>query len=187
MTLSTQFPYSSSFERIDTHSSDARSLQKGEILVTPKPSHQGGGAIARMYLPRSRYYYWEQLTNYPRWREYFPDLTRSELLPASASAPTTSKRLYQVGTKNFILLSIQVEIYLKVIEVPQQQIQFRLEKGSFSSFSADLSLQDWQEGTLLTYAVQAVPTIPIPQMFLQQALQLELPANMRQMRRVLAY
>ena len=78
-----------------------------------------------------------------------------------------------------------LEVYLNVIEVVQQQIQFRLERGTFVDFAADLSLQDCQDGTLLTYAVQATPNIPIPTMFIQQAMQLELPANMRTMRRVI--
>ena len=76
-----------------------------------------------------------------------------------------------------MFFTAQVEVYLNVIEVVQQQIQFRLETGTFDDFAADLSLQDCQDGTLLTYAVQATPNIPIPTMFIQQAMQLELPAN----------
>jgi hypothetical protein len=38
---------------------------------------------------------------------------------------------------------------------------------------------------LLTYTVQATPNIPIPSIFIQQAMNLELPENMRKMRQVL--
>ena len=112
--------------------------------------------------------------------QYFPDITKSEVLHRGEV-----KRLYQAAKKAFLFFTAQVEVYLNVIEVVQQQIQFRLERGTFTDFAADLSLQDCQDGTLLTYAVQATPNIPIPTMFIQQAMQLELPANMRKMRQVI--
>jgi hypothetical protein len=40
-------------------------------------------------------------------------------------------------------------------------------------------------GTLLAYTVQATPNIPIPSIFIQQAINLELPANLCKMRQVL--
>lgn len=161
-------------------------LMQGEIFVTQKPhAGWGGAATAQMYLPLSRQTCWQQLTNYPRWVQYCPDLIRSEVIAQPTKDQPGMTRLYQVGSKNFILFSAQVEIYLKVFEISQEQIQFRLEKGSFVDFSADLLLQDHQSGTLLTYSVSATPNFPIPGMFIQQALQLELPANMRQMRQVL--
>ncbi|PHM06495.1 cyclase, partial [Nostoc sp. 'Peltigera malacea cyanobiont' DB3992] len=40
-------------------------------------------------------------------------------------------------------------------------------------------------GTILAYTVQATPLIPIPSIFIQQAMNLELPANMRKMRQVM--
>ncbi|MCD8488459.1 MAG: cyclase [Desertifilum sp.] len=162
-------------------------LMHGEILVTQRPHQNWGGAAAtaQMYLPLSRQTCWQHLTDYPRWVQYCPDLTRSEILAPPTPSKPGCKRLYQVGSKNFILFSTQVEIYLQVFEISQQQIQFRLEKGSFVDFSADLLLQDHRDGTLLSYSVAATPNFPIPGMFIQQALQLELPANLRQMRQVL--
>jgi hypothetical protein len=95
------------------------------------------------------------------------------------------QRLYQVAEKSFVFLTVQVEIYLNVFKVEGEQIQFRLEKGTFTDFTADLKLQDFGNGTLLTYSVQATPNIPIPTVFIQQGMQMELPRNMRQMRQVL--
>ncbi|MBC6422684.1 MAG: hypothetical protein GDA43_18290 [Hormoscilla sp. SP5CHS1] len=63
-----------------------------------------------------------------------------------------------------------MEIYLQVTEIPSRQIQFRLESGTFENFSADLDLEDYSDGTLITYKVQATPTFPIPAVFIQQAL-----------------
>ena len=85
----------------------------------------------------------------------------------------------------FSFFTAQVEVYLNVCEVVQQQIQFRLEQGTFIDFAADLKLQDLGTGTLLTYAVQATPNIPVPTVFIQQAMHLELPENMRKMRQVI--
>jgi hypothetical protein len=153
----------------------------GEILVETRSHSSWGGAVtATMYLPVVRSHVWQQVTDYPRWVQYFPDVTKSEVLHRGEA-----KRLYQAAKKAFLFFTAQVEVYLNVIEVVQQQIQFRLERGTFVDFAADLSLQDCQGGTLLTYAVQATPNIPIPTMFIQQAMQLELPANMRKMRQVI--
>ena len=156
-------------------------LIEGRILVKTRSHSDWGGAVsATMYLPLVRSHVWQQVTDYPRWVQYFPDITKSEVLHRGEV-----KRLYQAAKKAFLFFTAQVEVYLNVIEVVQQQIQFRLERGTFTDFAADLSLQDCQDGTLLTYAVQATPNIPIPTMFIQQAMQLELPANMRKMRQVI--
>lgn len=157
------------------------SLLRGEILVQTRSHSAWGGAVtAQMYLPISRKDAWQQLTDYPRWVQYFPDVIKSEVLHRGEK-----KRLYQVARKAFLFFTAQVEVYLNVFEVVQQQIQFRLEKGTFVDFTADLKLQDCSGGTLLTYAVQATPNIPIPTVFIQQAMHMELPENMRRMRQEL--
>jgi hypothetical protein len=163
-------------------------LLSGEIL-TKAGSHStwGGRVTALMYLPKVRSHIWQQLTDYSRWVEFFPDIICSQVLPGGGKQ--TYKRLYQVAKKAFLLFTAQVEVYLRVLEsVPNeasQKIQFRMEQGNFLDFSADLVLQDWGGGTLLKYAVQATPDFPVPTVFIQQAMQLELPANMRKMRQVL--
>jgi carbon monoxide dehydrogenase subunit G len=156
-------------------------LLQGEILVQTRSHSAWGGAVtARMYIPVTRSRVWQQLTDYPRWVQYFPDVIRSEVLHRGEV-----KRLYQVARKAFLFFTAQVEVYLNVCEDVQQEIQFRLEQGTFNDFTADLKLADCGTGTLLTYAVQATPHIPIPSVFIQQAMQFELPANMRKMRQVL--
>lgn len=161
--------------------SQQKALLQGEILVETRSHSAWGGAVtAQMYLPIKRSSVWQQLTDYPRWVQYFPDVTKSEVLYQGQV-----KRLYQVAQKSFMFLTAQVEIYLNVFEVQGQHIQFRLEKGTFTDFTADLKLQDFGNGTLLTYSVQATPNIPIPTVFIQQAMHMELPENMRKMRQVL--
>jgi len=160
---------------------ERKALEQGKILVEAKPHRAcGGTAVAQMHLPSRRNHLWQQLTDYPRWVEYFPNLTVSRVLPPRDRQG--GKRIHQVGCKNFILFSAQVEIYLQVTEIPSRQIQFRLESGTFENFSADLDLEDYSNGTLITYSVQATPNFPIPAVFIQQALQLEMPKNMQQMR-----
>ncbi|MBW4642986.1 MAG: cyclase [Goleter apudmare HA4340-LM2] len=156
-------------------------LLQGEILVEMGSHTKWGGAVtAWMYVPLVRSQVWQQVTDYPRWVQYFPDITKSEVLYKGEA-----KRLYQAAQKAFLFFTAQVEIYLNVVEILGQQIQFRMEKGTFEDFKANLALQDCGNGTLLAYNVQATPNIPIPAIFIQQAMNFELPANMRKMRQVL--
>ncbi|MBD2295919.1 cyclase [Anabaena sphaerica FACHB-251] len=156
-------------------------LIQGEILLQTR-SHTmwGGNVTASMYLPLVRSHVWQQITDYPRWVQYFPDITKSEIISKGEV-----KFLYQTAQKAFLFFTAQVEIYLNVVEVLGQQIQFRMEKGTFQDFHANLELKDMGNGTLLAYTVQATPNIPIPSIFIQQAMNLELPENMRKMRQVL--
>lgn len=164
------------------HQTEQAALLRGEILLKTRAHTAWGGAvIASMYVPLTRAQAWQQVSDYPRWVQYFPDLTHSQVLDLNQS----SKRLYQVATKTFLFLSIRAEIYLKVVEILHRQIKFYLEKGSFTDFAADLKLEDCGTGTVLTYSVQATPSIPVPSVFIQQAMHLDLPANMRQMRQVM--
>ncbi|NJP12061.1 MAG: cyclase [Leptolyngbyaceae cyanobacterium RU_5_1] len=165
-------------------------LLRGEVLVETRAHSAWGAAVtAQMYLPLEREKAWQQLIDYPRWVQYFPDISQSRVLSQEntgmSSTTGESKRLYQAASKTFLMLTVQVGVYLRVVETACQQIRFRLESGNFNDFSADLKLKDLANGTLLTYVVQATPTIPIPSMFIQQAIHLDLPANMRRMRQVL--
>ncbi|MBW4683690.1 MAG: cyclase [Komarekiella atlantica HA4396-MV6] len=156
-------------------------LVQGEILVQTRSHKAWGGAVtAWMYLPMVRSQVWQQLTDYPRWVQYFPDITKSEVMSRGEV-----KYLYQAAQKAFFFFTAQVEIYLHVVEVLGQQIQFQMEKGTFEDFAANLELKDCGNGTLLAYTVQATPLIPIPSVFIQQAMNFELPTNMRKMRQVL--
>ncbi|MGF1567426.1 MAG: SRPBCC family protein [Nodosilinea sp.] len=165
---------------------DQIALLRGDIIV--KGHTRGGGAAAvtaHMYVPLHRAQVWPQVTNYRRWTQFFPNITHSEVLETVKTASHRYRRLYQVGCKGFMALTAKVEIYLKVVETACDRIQFCLERGTFSHFAADLHLQDLQTGTLVTYAVQATPTIPVPTFLIEQAMKADLPGNMRQMRRVL--
>ncbi|MDX2239550.1 MAG: SRPBCC family protein [Leptolyngbyaceae cyanobacterium bins.302] len=164
-------------------------LLRGEVLLETKAHTAWGAAVmAQMYVPRPRPHVWQQLTDYPRWQQYFIDITQSHLLSTENPHPADAvieKRLYQAASKSFLFLHIQVKAYLRVVETLERRIQFRLESGSFQDFAADLRLRTHGEGTLLTYYVQATPLIPIPSMVIQQAIHLDLPANMRKMRQVI--
>lgn len=167
---------------------DRTRLLNGEILIQSEPhTHWGAAATARMFLPCRQSSVWRQITDYPQWVSFFPDITRSEVM--SDRPETGWKRIYQAASKNFLVFQAQVEIHLKVFEQvltdARHQIQFRMEQGTFENFSADLHLEDYRGGTVLTYHVQATPNIPVPSMLIQQAIRLDLPANLEQMRRVL--
>lgn len=164
-----------------------QALLDGEILLETRSHTAWGGAVtAQMYLSRSRADVWQDVTNYPRWVQYFPDIIHSEVLGSSGDSARGGKRLYQAARKAFLMVTAEVEVYLRVFEIANkdawQSIQFCFERGSFNDFFADLKLQDYGRGTLLTYAVQATPTIPVPSMLIQQAMRLDLPQNMRSLR-----
>lgn len=157
-------------------------LHRGRVLIETHPHGLMGGAVsAKMYVKAPRADLWQKLTTYSRWVEYFPNITRSEIIESNQNA----HRLYQVGRKAFLALAAEVEIYLKVYEDAFHSIQFRLEKGTFKDFGADLTLQDWQNGTLLSYTVQATPLIPVPSFLIEQGMRQDLPGNMEHMRKVL--
>jgi hypothetical protein len=164
---------------------EARLLQ-GEIVLQTRPHSAWGGAVtAQMYVPSERPQVWQKLIDYPNWVKYFPSLTQSQILSVQTQ-PRSHKQLYQTAGKTFLVFTAQVEIYLKAIETVNplwHKIQFQLEKGSFRDFAALLKLQDYQTGTLLTYSVQATPSVPIPTQVIQEGIRLDLPVNMRSMRR----
>lgn len=167
---------------------DWRALLSGKVLLEAQAYLTWGGAVkAKMYLPLTQTHVWQQLTDYPHWVNYFPDLTHSQILQKDSRADLPYRRLYQAASKTFLNLSAKVEVYLQVYEVAQQTIQFRLEKGDLLNFSADLNLQSYGDGTLLTYAVRSVPSFPVPAFFIQQMMSFALPANMQQMRQVLCH
>lgn len=165
-------------------------LINGEVLLNTRSySFCGGAVTAEMYVPKTRLHVWQQVTAYSQWVHFFPDLIRSEVLAKGDVLAQGTQRLYQVARKTFFLLSVQVEIYLKAIESSHHtagnRIRFEMEKGTFQDFEAELHLQDFEQGTLLTYTVQATPTIPVPSAFIQEAMKLDLPSNMKKMRQVI--
>ncbi|MGG6241194.1 SRPBCC family protein [Nodosilinea sp. AN01ver1] len=164
---------------------DQVALLRGDVLLKSQTNRDGGAVTAHIYVPLARPQIWPQVTNYSCWTQYFPNIVHSEVLETVKTATQRYRRLYQVGRKGFMLLTAQVEIYLKVVETTCEAIQFRLEQGTFSHFAADLHLQDFSQGTLLSYSVQAAPTIPVPSFLIEQAMKTDLPGNMKQMRRVL--
>jgi hypothetical protein len=161
-------------------------LLQGEVLLKTRAYNALGGAVtAQMYLPVGRSQVWANLTDYTRWVQYFPDIIQSEILESNSQRPHRGHRLYQAARKNFLMLTAQVDIHLRVFENLQRQIRFRMERGSFHDFSAEIILEDYGEGTVLTYSVEATPLIPVPSLFIEQAMRHDLPGNMRQMRQVI--
>lgn len=173
-------------EEIPFNSATLTALIRGDILLSTRSQSAFGGAVtARMYLPIMRSQVWTQITNYASWVHYFPDITCSKILEHNTELPHRGHRLYQAAQKTFFLFTAQVDVYLRVFENMQRQIRFRMERGSFNDFTANLTLEDCGDGTVLTYSVEATPAIPVPSLFIEQAMRQDLPGNMRQMRRVI--
>ena len=169
-----------------------RSLLEGDIIISSQKSGRGAAVIAKMYVPLMRQQTWQHLTDYSQWVHYFPDIVHSQVLEVKKHSQThpVTRRLYQVARKAFLMFSAQVEIYLQVIETLHQKVQFRFERGTFSDFAADLTLEDLSfeggaQGTLITYSVKATPTMPVPSFLIEQAIRHDLPGNMKTMRQVM--
>lgn len=186
-TLSTSATPESTSIRSEVTLQQEYSLMQGDVLISTTPREGGAAVTATMYVPLVRSQTWQRLTDYSKWVHYFPDIVHSQVLEVkrqSKSHPMT-RRLYQVARKAFMMFSAQVEIYLQVIETVHQKIQFRFERGTFSDFAADLTLEDYGQGTLITYSVKATPLIPVPSFLIEQAIRHDLPGNMKTMRRVM--
>lgn len=70
-------------------------------ISTDKLAYSLGGAVtATMYVPLMRSQVWQQITDYPRWVQYFPDVTKSEVLQRGEA-----KRLYQAAQKAFLFFT----------------------------------------------------------------------------------
>ncbi len=165
--------------------SSLEKLLRGEVLLNPQAHTAKGGAVsATMYIPRDRAAVWALLTHYSRWTEYFPDITKSDVVIEFSAH---RKRLCQSARKTFFMMNVTVDIHLNAIETPDRQIQFQMvgSNGGFQDFSATLALDDCHNGTALTYSVQATPAIPVPAPLIQEAMKIDLPINMRHMRGVL--
>jgi hypothetical protein len=185
-TASAPFTSDSLLNSLQLTATDLLSLQRGEILVQTRPHTTFGGALTSMiYLPLGRSQVWEALVQYDRWVHFFPEVTQSRVLEIPDQVNRRFQRLYQAAEKTFLFLTAQVEVYLRVFELEQQHIRFQLEEGSFSDFTADVSLHDHEGGTVMRYSVSATPKIPIPGPFVEQAMRMDLPNNLRQLRRVL--
>ncbi len=81
-------------------------LMQGEIFVETRSHNAWGGAVtAWMYVPLVRSHVWQQLTDYPRWVQYFPDITKSEIIQRGEV-----KRLYQTAD---ILILVTPQTHLR--------------------------------------------------------------------------
>ena len=81
-----------------------RLLIQGEVFTEIRSHTNWGGAVtACMYVPLVRSHVWQQITDYPRWVQYFPDVTKSEVISRG-----DVKRLYQAAQKAFLFFTAQV-------------------------------------------------------------------------------
>jgi len=159
-------------------------LYGGEILTQSHLySWWGGRVTAQIYLPQLRSLVWEALTDYDRWVDIFPHITQSTVLERLSPF---RKRLHQAAEKTFSFMTIVVQTELMVREYPPRQIGFMLQKpnNSFREFEAQVLLREAspEEGTFLSYTVQAAASLPIPAPFIQEAMRQDLPQNLAHLR-----
>lgn len=162
---------------------DRAALAAGELLLTTRSHGLTGGqaSITLAFAPRP-VDVWAQLTDYPRWVDYLPDLTQSEILPAAAKGQT---RLRQVGRKSILGFTAEAALDLQVQALAPYRLRFDLERGGLAEFTATFTLTPWRQGTLVNFTGQATPLFPIPGWVVEQVMRHGLPMNLRHMRQVI--
>lgn len=161
---------------------DRAALAAGELLLTTRSHGLTGGqaSITLAFAPRPAEV-WAQLTDYPRWVDYLPDLTQSEILPAT----NDRTRLRQVGRKSILGFTAEAALDLQVEALAPYRLRFDLERGGLAEFTATFTLTPWRQGTLVTFTGRATPLFPIPGWVVEQVMRHGLPMNLRHMRRVI--
>ncbi len=149
------------------------------ILDTHIDSDRRAAVTARLYIPCSKDHVWHQVTTYSNWPQLLPSI-----LTSTAQGPMVdgSYLLFQSGGIPYLPLSPRVDIELKVQEDPGRRVQFELIRGDFEQFKATITLHDFENGTLLSYRVQACLTFSVPKSFIEQGILLVLPANLKALR-----
>ena len=175
-------------ERPEFPIAQANRLRAGEVLVNSQLYSLWGGAVTvKIHVPCQRSVVWDYLTDYDRWPSFFPHITQSRLLQ---TVTPFRKRVHQGALKQFTLLKISVDAELTVREYPPYRIWFLLEEPNhnFKEFEAEVWLTDTDndQGTFLSYTVQAAATLPIPAPFIQETMRQDLPDNLLALRQCLS-
>ena len=153
-------------------------LRSGEILMD---YHVASAREARVQvnvmLNRSLQQIWQKLTDYKNWPALLPNIVASSVI--NDAYP---KRLRQSAGFQMLGLVPQVQIELLVREQAEREIVFEGVSGSFKAFQATLTLQECEEGILLTYAVTAELHWPMPKLAIEQGIVQILPRNLKHLR-----
>jgi carbon monoxide dehydrogenase subunit G len=160
-------------------------LANGDVLVEASVrSAREAEVEITLHLPLPRAYVWQHLSDYTRWSEFFPNLLCSRVVESHPEA-WRGKLLHQVAGLPFLDLGPKVDIYLRAFEIEHKSIRFKLIRGSFTNFAAELRLDDREQGTLLTYRVEAQLAFPVPPFLIRQGIQGAFLSNLKHMRRML--
>ncbi|MGK7909977.1 MAG: SRPBCC family protein [Synechococcus sp.] len=153
-------------------------LRSGEILMD---YHVVSGREAKVQvnvmLNRSRRDIWQQLTDYDSWPALLPNIVASTAIDDSYP-----KRIRQAAGFQMFGFVPQVHIELLVREQAEHEIVFEGVSGSFNAFQAVLTLQECEEGVLLTYSVTAELLWPMPKVAIEQGILKILPRNLKHLR-----
>ncbi len=153
-------------------------LRAGDILMDYHvASNHDAKVQVNIMLNRSRREIWQQLTDYDNWPELLPNIVAS-----AAIGEGYPKRIRQAAGFQMFGFVPQVQFELLVREQPEREIVFEGVSGSFKAFQAELTLQECEEGVLLTYSVSAELLWPMPKMAIEQGILKILPRNLKHLR-----
>ena len=155
-------------------------LRSGQVLLDYHIlSNRQAQVQVDMYLQQPRDRIWQQVTDYASWPQLLPHILHSERLPQTCEDIIY---LRQAAGFDAGLIKPQVEIVLQVREWGDRAVRFQLERGSFSAFTANLSVRDCEWGTFLRYEVEAELCWPVPRVAIEQGIRHALPHNLKAFR-----
>lgn len=153
-------------------------LRSGEILMDYHVASGRDAAVqVNIMLNRSRRDIWQQLSDYNNWPTLLPNIVTSSVIDDSYP-----KRIRQAAGFQMFGFVPQVHIELLVREQAEYEIVFEGVSGSFKAFQAVLTLQECEEGVLLTYSVTAELLWPMPKLAIEQGILKILPRNLKTLR-----
>ncbi|KAI9130504.1 SRPBCC family protein [Acaryochloris sp. CCMEE 5410] len=144
-------------------------------LETQKLEKRHRQIQAQISLPFSPEQIWDVLIDYEALADFIPNLAKSERIPHPESI-----RIEQIGVKNALFLKFSARVVLDMVEDFPHAIRFEMVEGDFNAFAGawEMTQNEDQSGTTLTYTLQVCPTRLIPVRAIEMQLGKDLPRNL---------
>ena len=113
---------------------------------------------ARLLVDAHHHIAWEVLTDYNHLARFVPGLTSSRIV----SAPGAPLLLKQTGRSGLLLLTVPVEVVVRIEETSLEAIRFFAVSGTLKSKSGEWRIEAQNDATLLIYQASIVPGFWVP-------------------------
>ena len=113
---------------------------------------------ARLQVNAHHHIAWQVLTDYDNLARFVPGLTSSHIV----SEPGAPLLLKQTGRSGLLLLTVPVEVVVRIEEIPLEAIRFFAVSGTLKSKSGEWRIEAQDDATLLIYRASIVPGFWVP-------------------------